>query len=400
MIKKTLLWLWISLFSLVGFSFWVSLSWSLWDGTIDKNLNFNPNPLVIPSGWTNCTRYYWWVDWEMYLWQYCGPSPSPYNHYVYWKVLFSFNWSVSTWFYDLVKNWSFVPVSYSIDWEGIASSSSTLTFYDNSWRSFSSSCGFSYDSNRQLFLVCYWNNLNVVEVWSDLEFPINNSPFWWWGWWSVNNNYLCPTVWQLLNTYWSEYNTWLCYSSSLIMSWWSVVSVSPQSIFDLFPTQSDFVNYRQLYSNYCSQSPVAWVSSSCSSAFQWKDIEYTLIAKIPWSINSLSLYSYCNLALNQDPNTSTCVASGVYNTGVSRQDVINSIVNWDYQVVIPSSWSITSDVIWSWNYFDWDIFWSIQSIYTKFTSFFTTQTWNIVWILPWYIIAMLLVIILFRLFKK
>ena len=128
---------------------------------------------------------------------------------------------------------------------------------------------------------------------------LSNSPFWSpWGWWAVwNNNYLCPTVWQLLNTYSSEYNTSLCYSSSLIYSWNSVVSVSPQSIFELFENQSDFVNYRQLYSNNCNLSPMS-DNTACNNIFQWKNLQYSLIAKIPWTVNSLNLYSYCNLALN------------------------------------------------------------------------------------------------------
>lgn len=418
MIKKTLLWLWITFLSFIGFSSALTV-YNVWDAYYDWNavlnwLNFSyNNTSKIFHLWneqrnTIYTKFWWESDWLHY-------TKFNYNsrNKAYWKI---------NWFYICSSNFlddlgDENVFSFYLNQESACQYHDWYTDIDNYLHQGSIYFWtFNTTQNDNWSVLCYqnWtdNRLcfdlsNVTVLWnsflSDSEINWIDNPFfnWWWGglgWNNTNNNYLCPTVWQLLNTYSSEYNTGLCYSSSLLLQNWVVTTVEPQSIFELFENQSEFNNYRQLYWNYCSNS--VSVSSDCQNAFAWKDLQYTLLAKIPWSIPSLNLYSYCNLALNQDPNTSTCVAEGVYNTGVTREDVINSIINWDYQVIVPSTWSVADDVFWSWMELNWDFINTLQSIYSKFTSFFTTQSWGWNWILPWYIISMLLVIILFKLFKK
>ena len=231
---------------------------------------------------------------------------------------------------------------------------------------------------------------------------------------------ICPTVWELLRKYDnSVYNTWLCYSPTVIYSWWAFQQVIPSSIFDLFTDFNEYKTYLSLYANYCNTNVYA-DNTLCTEAFTWKYLQYVYIANLKnWNFfdrySDFDLYQYCNLALNHDPNTTTCVWSGVYqwNDQITNEDVINSIANSTYNPVLPSTWYVNGGntvynnflnnyIAWENNNstYTWDAIIQINKIFKVFTSLFQEQTWYYNPILPEYIIIFLLLIILFRIFKK
>lgn len=355
--------------------------------------------------WNYCSNRYALVQWFFQYYKICDEIISEnqwtincwnlesYDEEVVWRFLQNIdNWDL--FLYDVVHNWDSYCRSYSNDWSFCFSSHSL-------WKSLCFQ--YSLPSYWTLFWLIWSLDLPAqqgfwINVWllSDPpsyayidDDPTDSSQ------WSL---WVCPTVWQLLATYSSDYNSSLCYSSSLLMSWGSVVSVTPNTIFELYPTLAEFRADRELFWNYCSNSvSLGW---TCQQAFSWKDIEYTLLAKIPWSVKTADLYQYCNLSLNHSSNESTCVSSWVYQTTwYTREDVIKDLVDWDYSIVVPSEDSIVSQTLWDWYEWNWDIITTIQSLFWKFTSLFKQQTWNTPCKLPIYIVSFLLVIILFRLFK-
>ena len=234
---------------------------------------------------------------------------------------------------------------------------------------------------------------------------------------------VCQLWLQLINTYGSDYTENLCYSSSLIYSWWTIQQITPKTIFELYPTYTWFTADISTYNTYC-RSPNT--TQACQTAFNWKDIEYTLLAKIPDNIKKANLYQYCHLQLDyEDKNATTCTlqASGLMATGINEtitvNDIITAIGEEDYTVITP--WTppeATGTWNWSGSVYDgllgnneddterWNIIENAKNIvqtmkelYAKFTGIFRAREWTS-WFIPEYITWILLLIILFKLFKK
>jgi len=424
MIKKLLFTL-----TFISVSIWFVKAdiWYVW--TL-QNLNLTDTTVNIK--W-NFLSEFWWLSFNMFtFWQdnyFFWPSDE-YNQYwlFYTKFCWENNWyRCHEWFnnYFYVCD-TFTPDNYTNHWANCIPQTdenlliNILNWVDNTqyryyihsdvwafWRlCFSSNVWNSICLSQEP----YWNhpasNSLSLGNFSDVSSSyIWISPAGW-----LNNNtvssdvYLCPTVWQLLSSYDSSiYNTWLCYSSSLILSWWSIISLDPVSLFDLFNSRSDFISYSDLYNTYCNNFVVNW--SQCFDIFSWLDLQYSLLSKA-YSNNNVNpsyLYQYCNLSLNYDSNTSTCVWSWIYINPweISADDIISSVIWWDYFNLsqLPSSWSNVSEVL-SWDYYTWDFISSLDDLWNKFTWLFWQQVSNNNWVLPFYIIWMFLLVVLFKFFKK
>ena len=233
------------------------------------------------------------------------------------------------------------------------------------------------------------------------------------------NEYSCPTIKQLINTYGEEYNTGLCYSSNIIDSGGTATTVTPKTIFELYNTYTSLNEDITNYNIFCNREST---KNICQSIFENKQEQYTLIAKIPSNIQTTKLYQYCNLSLNYQPNQTTCTLSwgmiGLY-TGVSINDIVSEIWKIDYTVITP--WrppESTGTGNWSGSVYDyllWDqeddterrnvvqnaknIIKTMKELYTKFTWIFRGREGK-QGIIPFYITWLILLIVLFKLFKK
>lgn len=382
----------------------------------------------------NTSLFFWTKDWFPYIWTNYRYSNWKYRE---WYLKYYFTCPVITSETSLSNFYS----SCTYGWVLIDDSFPTII-----WNFLSKINSNDYFLFEEVYKSWYWNTLNLCfsssEVWSSVCFSsyfcfwsscfydlfswslelwnvnfssipdsiIWDSPWvlWWDNWdeWSIWSSYMCPTVWQLLTTYDSSiYNTWLCYSNSLIMSWWNLITITPKSIFELFNDRNEYLNYVNLYSSYCLSS--AQNNSQCVNAFTWKDIEYSYLANAfsKWNVKPSYLYQYCNLSLNYDKNASTCVGSWITldPSEISENDFINSIIGWDFTKIyqLPNTWDDSVYNVFSWDYSDTDILGWIQWFYNLFTWLFKQQLdWTSVWILPKYIVAFLLVIVLFKFFKR
>lgn len=296
----------------------------------------------------------------------------------------------------------------------------SFCFYSDSyWKAFCQHLPDDNSNSIYLFNTQWNSNIqynNLTEFATDNANAFNNSPF---RRTTKNtiNEYSCPTIQQLLNTYWNEYTTNLCYSSNLIYSWWTIQTVTPKSIFTLYPTLTDFTQDIWTYNSYCNN---ASTTTACQTMFENKEEKYTLIAKIPNNVEPFKLYQYCNLALNYDPSQTTCTASWTINTNtwITINDIITEIGEENYTVVTPwtpppSIWtgngtgSVYDNLITDENDTQWrnvvqnakNIIQTMKELYAKITWIFRWREWT-QWIIPRYITSIILLIVLFKLFKK
>lgn len=288
------------------------------------------------------------------------------------------------------------------------------------------SCAFEQNNTN-----CYWwqteylpSNTIYSYTYTDYEQYIGTSPFnssWWWNWWWNSTDitqYSCPTIQQLINTYGDQYNTWLCYSSTLIYTGGTIQTIEPKTIFELYPTYTWFTQAINLYYNYCT-APAT--QETCNNAFEWNELWRTIINKLPNDAKNSSVYQYCNLQLNyEDKNATTCTLwqTWILAPWITINDIVNEIWNQDITVVTPwtppeweewnGSWSVFDNLIWE-NTEDTErrniienaknIVQTMKELYAKFTAIFRWRSWT-EWFIPEYITWMLLLIILYKLFKK
>lgn len=426
MIKKYLLWLWISLFWFVWFWYcfpdlisvvpWEAYNWDnvyVDDFVLSENLTFTKPVTYINSDLNVEYAFYWDQNWYLHFFVNDTKWKSDYIINSYMLVDLSWNsleLSQSE-FINYVNNHSVYKVDFYF-WY------SCQNDY-NHWTTFS----IHFDNWNYIYFawgVCQWNNLYVTPWGWPKQSPTNwtiawlvsyNSPFSiYWTDIPINNmdNIYCPTIQQLINNYnlkW--FSSWLCYSSDKIFNWSSFVSVWSQSIFDLFSSKDDYLTALEWYWTYCESS--VYNSSVCADYFSWQELRFNIISKLPNNLDVVwwrkQLYTYCNL-YNYDPNSTTCVSSWVTAdvwTEITNQDVLHSLVNWDYSIFSPITNNSEYDTVfnnWSWYEYSWDIISNIQNLFWKFTSLFRQQTWNSPWILPLWIIIPFIIIILFKLFKK
>lgn len=224
----------------------------------------------------------------------------------------------------------------------------------------------------------------------------------------------CPTIREILSTYWSEYNTWICYSATRLLTQTWIVNTTAQSIFELYPTFTDRSQDYNYYKQYCDNVP----TSVCREAFSWNEIKWSLLNKTPQD-NPIAIYQYCHLQLNiQDKNATTCVLStwNYYATWVDEAIIeeiqgnqsvldimLNSFNNLKDELPSFSSGTVFDEFLeegetWK-DGFKLDIFKTFIELWSKITSIFIFRH-QYDGIIPTYITSIIVIILLFKILKK
>jgi len=268
------------------------------------------------------------------------------------------------------------------------------------------------------------NTINITrnplmwELWtaSDQITPIATySVFWktneWWWEQEITKpitTHPCMTLNELFALR-PQYNTWLCYSSDKIRNWTSFETTTQYSIYELYHTYNDFRNDLNLYQNYCWNYVAT--QTACQNAFNWKQAEYSLISKLPNNINDKDLYNYCDLALNYDRNTSTCVINSWATTPKpwtepTYEDIIKAITNQNIKNQAPNTWTVFDELCEEWDEnclqnmaVNRNILESLQNIYNKITSLFEKRT-GVEWLIPSYIMRLIFLTLFFTILLK
>lgn len=414
MIKKCLLWF----FSFVLLWFWfsfaddsVSLPYSFYvdwvQNTVSKDLNFTNSNI----DWSQWLDLKWWSN----------------HYYLFWN-----NWRLySYWYYSWWSSYNQWYFSKACKWKSIDWTFNSLCVYENDYSTWNLDefYGLQYYSFTRLYIsysqstdqpkICFYNSLDEYYycfqpsysqlTWS-LEIPDNTLNFRTYAWYSpfsisssFTNTYQCPTVKQVINNYNSNwFYSWMCYTSDKIFNWSTFETIEPQSILDLYSSSESFVNDLYKFWQYCESS--VYNQSVCQEAFSWQVYKFNLLSKLPRNLTNLwgrkMTYVYCNL-YTLDPNATTCTlwtwTLWSLWTEFTNSDVVHSLANWNYSIVLPNtSWTVyDADYTWS-----GDIISNVQNLFTRFTSLFKKQTWNSNWFLPTWIIYPFLILVLFKLFKK
>lgn len=227
------------------------------------------------------------------------------------------------------------------------------------------------------------------------ESPIN----WWWEetpqptWYDPETWLPCATIDTLIK-YETNFNTGMCYSSTYIYSWWQIETITPKTFTELRTWYNQFRNDLNKYRNYCT--PPA-TSTACANAFQNEDEKRSLINNIPeerltdwWK----TLYDYCHMYLTYSGDTNICDIPDEEIRSATYEDLINRLN--EITVTQPWSWSVYDNYK---NENNRDILTAIPSVYSKITWIFRNNT-GVQGIIPWYITRIIVITVLFVLFKK
>lgn len=470
MIKKTLLWIWLTLLWLINFSnAWITIPvWLVsYHSTIDSNYD---NTFL--KGWAFLTNYLWQWRWILALrnnvlvrrtqnwFPYFYLQANSHNNLQQWFpdrffACDEITWEVATmpWNCTLWETWNF-------SWGNKDITDIFITFFKNvqkddyvyydyvdyryvgaTWDYVQNFMHICWSSKTIWKSLCfkvgrdtwYWNGWNLInsQNLSDMTFArLQDSRIWyapWQNWynWSrdnienntntnTNNNYVCPTIRQVMQNMWENYNTWLCYNNTTYFNWTNFEQIDKEDIFTIF--NDDYQNYINRISIYRNNCTNANTTQACQNAFSGEYKKYSIISNaINSNVDEKKLRNYCNLWLNYDPNATTCVASWwwikeEYTTEEKINDIINNWViptpdtnqqttgenqnnvlnalnkceNWDRECYVNNR-----------NFID-----SLKNIYWKITWLFKERN-GVNWIIPNYILRITFLTILFTvIFKK
>ena len=423
-----------------------SVDWNLNFNSSYNNSNWNFNFFVQTNAYASpvYNMAIFWYDTKLYFlngyWNY-------YWTYVPWASDYAWQWFYSdycytslTWFMDCVWDWhnrhdidsfysSFNPNSivwiyawwrweyaHWSYWGFFCAKDNLDKFY-----CFLSTTG-SLEFNTSQNTLSYEDVLNISWI--------ENSPLWWWTWWTEETTWwgtlYCPPIKFEIDMYGYKYNTWLCYSNTEEITWWQVTTVTPISIFDAFPTYQNYVQAYNLIQQNCHTDTVNTVEQ-CQTALQtiWKKPSEILLklinSNLPQWTSLAKVYQYCHLQLDyteeEKRNTSTCELKEdwtFYATWITQNNSSNpNTLEWltealqesDQTIVIPEDWTIFDDMIPDWIISRKDAILNIDlrktrtSLTIKIMWLFKTRP-IVEWMLPPIITSFLLLIVLFKIFKK
>lgn len=324
----------------------------------------------------------------------------------YWEKI-----SVDSFYNDSQLKWSMTRYALWINQATYTRQSVICFIYDDLWFSICALWTCFDSTSSQVFATSTsipdGANIDPVEFSTDIIWtsprtsniptptPTPNTP---------NTNIYCPTIWQLLKNYGENYNTWLCYNNTLYFNNETLQfeTVEQEDIFTIFTDYTTFTNRQSIYNTNCW---TPYTTNSCSNAFSGEYKKYSILSNmINAKVDEKKLWNYCNMALNYDLNATTCVASGVIAEPPTRDEFLDSIINWDYTVVTPNSWNIYDNLLTGDQTRETetqrDVFWAMDRIYTKITWLFRDRN-GVQGIIPEYIMRICYISILFVvLFKK
>lgn len=458
MIKKNLLWLWIAIISLINF----------WNTGKIQTIWLDPSPSIYNTNY-NLTFLKWWWVLTNFLWQ--GKSITafsgdcffrrtnnwePYfycNNWSYNKQWFfgeyrscdEITWYNSTptnctsqqitgdyknlfkWFFKNVVNWDLMyydllyPYYNSRNWWHDEWYRIQMCWSSNNiWKSICFRANYTYTS-QWWWTTRYWTLINSQNLSWLTYWLINNSRIWyapWQNWYDEsreneeNNtiiNTTCPTIRQLMNNMWNQYNTGLCYNNTTYFNGESFETVTKDDIFTIF--NNDYENYTNRISIYRNNCNSTATQQNCQKAFSGEYKKYSIISNaINWGADEKKLWNYCNMWLNYDPNATNCVASWYIKEEPTTEELLNEVTNTFEWIITPNTNSTGNTVFNSLcNENDpecyvkgnvRDVFWSLGNIYNKIVWLFEERK-NVQGIIPDYILRITFITILFTIiFKK
>ena len=431
MIKKSILWLFIVIWSVISFSSsWYIWTWIVDNSVVDQYWFFNTTiwwvnkPFLKDTiGWASLWQWYFWNDNKLYCYKWY--TNLEYQGYI-WKYWICY-WTGSTsWRCNHPTDFWYSEYDPNIVWEFLR----WITYWDMwsaafQWNNSTPNLVIDdYDTYTSMIFICwndfissYWNISNLwFQTWNLIQnftwFASLDSSYMWNPPWQNttqgnrnNNNYYCPTIWQLLNNYWDNYNTWLCYNSTLYYNNQTnqFETIEKKDIFTVFSWFDEFKNRVSIYNNNCK---VPATQENCSNAFNGEFEKYSIIANTTDSnVNKRDLWNYCNMSLNYDPNWSTCVASGYIVEQPTEEELINMVINGEItKISTPWTWNILNNLLGSWQSRDdiatRDILWQLDQLKEKLGSIFNERN-GTNGIIPDYIMWLILTTLLLTvLFKK
>lgn len=354
-------------------------------------------------------------SWDSAMYQKCSQPPK----WLWWTSTVN---DINEYIWNAVMTWyriTFADRTTIYTWQIYA----VCPMFDN-WFEF---C-IQFDSSYNNALSAQWTRTKLdwtrdsseeVLAYLSNNYPIYDTPFtinW------VNNTttettpilWQCPTIKEILSTYSSNYNTWICYSATRLLTQTWIVNTTAQSIFELYPTFTWWLEDYNYYRQYCENVP----TSVCREAFSWNEIKWSLLNKTPEN-NPIGVYQYCHLQLNiEDKNATTCVLStwSYYATWVD--EAIEEEIQWNQSVLdimlnsfnnlkeeLPSfsSGTVFDEFLEEWETwkdgFKLDIFKTFLELWSKITSIFIFRN-QYDGIIPTYITSIIVIILLFKILKK
>lgn len=222
---------------------------------------------------------------------------------------------------------------------------------------------------------------------------------------------MCYTIQQKIDTFPSNYNTGMCYSTNKIWSGNQFITVTPKSMLELRPTYQEYENDVNLYQNYCWNYVAN--NTACTEAFSWNEDKRSIINKLynQGTQTILRSYDYCYLQLSfteEQKNTRTNCTMWTWlqhGSWITTDEIIEDMENHRITIITPDwttvySWFRNNDDVEEEANLSYDgIIETMQSIRWKLTNIFYYRSW-VTGIIPDYITRILLLIVLFAIFKK
>lgn len=232
-------------------------------------------------------------------------------------------------------------------------------------------------------------------------------------WWPIS----CINIKTEIMLYWNKYNTWMCYTNWLYFSWFTPIQTWKLSIFEVFPSFQDYQNMINRYNTYCHPP---YTEEYCAEAMSWYEQWMNLYTNIynaninnnVFTVEPEKLYQYCHLQLNftEEEKRSECkdTVDNYYATWVSEDASNGNPFEWvtdrledNIQIAVPTTWTVFDEFL------DGDTrIVGITDRYTNFKEIYHKIMWLFKYrntqqgIIPWYITAMLMLILLLAIIKK
>ena len=452
----TRIWNWYSycIFELdIPNEFWYAYAWwrewFILNNVLDWHLNFENNQIILQDN-NDVSRNltFWWNNWKLY---WITSYQSSNNIYWQWYIKicessYSNNWFINDCYYNNPD----LSNKYSIDYNNLNLNANFDKYIyintDYNWRIdwINENWMFCFSDTTNDYSLCflyyiwnpdYWyqmfswtNNLiSNVQSWTWERYNIfdNSSPFNWWGWNEETTTWwtkFCPPVKVYIDIiYWWNYNTWYCYSNTEQVSWWTIIDVEPIDIFTAFPTYQELINKYTLLSQNC-RTETAWNTiEQCTETIQaiWKKQTEILLKINQSQLKTNKIYEYCRMKINytwdNERNTGICelteeerYAPWINSWINETPDIIEQISDRVYenqQIIIPEDWTIFDTILPDWiitrkqAFTNIDFFKNLTQIISKIFILRKIRP-NVDWILPPVITSLLLLIILFKIYKN
>lgn len=421
---------------------------TIWNWFKFTNTIINDMPIFVSTmAWTDYIAYtttffigtwYWTVDfqdrWENF------DHHAQYNYIRTWNFAYC-TWTTDEWNTCYQRNFTktFEEAKERIEWLTLSWYTFIIQnrlnewFYTNKYTY--QICATYIDSDRYLCINVPHANWNAsaqctanqqcnyyitnwkTTPWIDTSFIANLwatvSPFYVEEWWTERYIKLpmCYTIQQKIDTFPSNYNTGMCYSTNKIWSGNQFVTVTPKSMLELRPTYQEYEDDVNLYQNYCWNNVAN--NTACWEAFSWNEDKRSIINKLynQGTQTILRSYDYCYLQLSfteEQKNTRTNCTMWTWlqhGSGITTNDIIEDMENHRITIITPDwttvySWFRNNDDIEEEANLSYDgIIKTMQSVRWKLTNIFYYRSW-VTGIIPDYITRILLLIVLFAIFKK